>query len=66
MFEKIKSDLVHPDSKLRWVSTNPESSLEDLGKFGVASSYSLTQRLKRHLDPTGVFSSSYYDLELDA
>jgi FAD/FMN-containing dehydrogenase len=64
--EKIKSALVHPDSKLRWVSTNPESSLEDLGKFGVASGYSLTQRLKRHLDPSGVFSSSYYDLELDA
>ena len=64
--EKIKSALVNPDSKIRWVSTNPESSLEDLGKFGVASGYSLTQRLKRHLDPSGVFSSSYYDLELDA
>ena len=64
--EKIKSALVHPDSKLRWVSANAKNSLQDLGDFGVASGYSLTQRLKRHLDPSGVFSSSYYDLELDA
>jgi len=63
--EKIKSALVHPDSKLRWVSANAENSLQDLGNFGVASGYALTQRLKRHLDPAGVFSSSYYDLELD-
>ena len=64
--EKIKSALAHPDSKLRWVSGDIESSIQDLGKLGVASGYSLTQRLKRHLDPAGVFSSSYYDLELEA
>ena len=64
--EKIKSALVHPDSKLRWVSSNPENSLEDLGKAALASGYSLTQRLKRHLDPSGIFSSSYYDFELDS
>ena len=63
--EKIKSVLVHPDCKLRWVSANAENSLQDLEDFGVASGYALTQRLKRHLDPAGVFSSSYYDLELD-
>ena len=63
---KIKSALVHPDSKLRWVSSNSGCSLQDLGKFGVANGYSLTQRLKRHLDPSGVFSSSYYNLELEA
>ena len=64
--EKIKSALAHPESKLRWVSANVESSIQDLGKLGVASGYSLTKRLKRHLDPAGVFSSSYYDLELEA
>ena len=63
--EKIKSTLVSPDSKLRWVSTNPENSLEDLGKFGLASGYSLTQRLKSHWDPRRIFSSGYYDFELD-
>ena len=63
--EEIKSALVNSESKLRWVSTNLKNSVDDLGKFGVASGYSLTQRLKRHLDPSGVFSSSYYDLEID-
>jgi len=64
--QKIKSALVHPDSKLRWVSAHADSSMQDLGKYGVASGYSLTQRLKRHLDPARVFSSSYYDLELES
>ena len=63
--EKIKSALVHPDSKLRWVSGVPESSFQELERFGVASGYALTQRLKRHLDPAGVFSAAYYELEFD-
>ena len=62
---KIKSALVHPDSKLRWVGGNPESSFQELGKFGVASGYALTQKLKRHLDPAEVFSAAYYDSEFD-
>jgi len=63
--EKIKSALVHPDSKIRWVKAIPEASYQDLGKFGVANGYSLAQRLKRHLDPSGVFFATYYDLEFD-
>jgi hypothetical protein len=62
---KIKSALVHPDSKLRWVGGNPESSFQELGKFGVASGYALTQKLKCHLDPAEVFSAAYYDSEFD-
>ena len=63
--EKIKSALVHPDSKIRWVRTVPEASFQELGKFGVANGYSLAQRLKRHLDPSGVFFAPYYDLEFN-
>ena len=64
--EKIKSALVHPDSKIRWVRAVPEASFQELGKFGVANGYSLAQRLKRHLDPSGVFFAPYYGLEVDA
>ena len=63
--EKIKSALVHPDSKLRWVRAAPEASFQELGKFGVANGDSLAQRLKRHLDPSGVFFAPYYDLEFN-
>ena len=63
--EKIKSDLIHADSKLQWVSSTPKCSFMDLGKFGVASGYSLVKRLKKHLDPAGVFFAPYYDLEFD-
>jgi len=63
--EKIKSALVHPDIKLRWVRAAPEASFQELGKFGVANGYSLAQRLKRHLDPSGVFFAPYYDLEFN-
>ena len=63
--EKIKSVLVHVDSKLRWMNSTAECSLSDLGKFGVANGYSLVKRLKKHLDPTGVFFAPYYDLEFD-
>ena len=64
--EKIKSALVHSESKLRWVSAANEGSFQELGRFGVANGYFLTQRLKRHLDPSGVFFAPYYDLEFDA
>ena len=64
--EKIKSALIHADSRLRWVSSTPKCSFMDLGKFGVASGYSLVKRLKKHLDPAGVFFAPYYDLEFDA
>ena len=63
--EKIKSALVHSESKLRWVSAANEGSFQELGRFGVANGYSLAQRLKRHLDPSGVFFAPYYDLEFD-
>ena len=63
--EKIKSVMVHDDSKLRWVNSTLECSLNDLGKYGVASGYSLVKRLKKHLDPGGVFFAPYYDLEFD-
>ena len=65
LLEKIKSTLVHPYSKLRWVSGASNCDLKDLDKFGVANGYSLTRRLKNHLDPSGVFLAPYYDLELD-
>ena len=64
--EKIKSALVHSESKLRWVRAATEASFQELGRFGVANGYFLTQRLKRHLDPSGVFFAPYYDLEFDA
>ena len=64
--EKIKSALVHSESKLRWVSAANEGSFQELGRFGVANGYFSTQRLKRHLDPSGVFFAPYYDLEFDA
>ena len=35
--KKIKSALIHADSRLRWVSSTPKCSFMDLGKFGVAS-----------------------------
>jgi len=63
--EKIKSVMVHVDCKLRWVNSTPECSLSDLGEYGVANGYSLVKRLKKHLDPTGVFFAPYYDLEFD-
>jgi len=65
LLEKIKSVLEHPHSKLRWVSGVSNCTLKDLGEFGVANSYAFTKRLKNHLDPAGVFSAPYYDLELD-
>ncbi len=65
LLEKIKSVLVNSDSKLRWVSGSPKSSLKDLGEFGISSSFLLEKRLKRHLDPAGVFSEAYYDLDME-
>ena len=61
---EIKSAFVNSDSKLRLVWANEEISIHDLGKYGVSSSYSLIQRLKNHLDPSGVFFCIYYDLEI--
>tara|TARA_B100000700_G_scaffold273069_1_gene317134 strand:- start:617 stop:1822 length:1206 start_codon:yes stop_codon:yes gene_type:complete len=63
LLEKIKSFLVH-EGKLRWVSGSSESSLYDLGILGVANGYSLTKKLKLHLDPAEVFSSAYYYMNL--
>jgi len=63
--EKIKSAVVHSDSKISWVRSVPEVSFQELGKFGVANGYSLAQRLKSHLDPSGVFFAPYYDLEFN-
>ena len=59
--EKIKSILQRSEGKLKWVSGSKENSQKDLGKFGVSNNFSLTKRIKNHLDPRGVFSSSYYD-----
>ena len=63
--EKIKTSLTHPDSKLRWVSSGKDGSFKELGKFGVANGYKLSKMLKRHLDPSNVFFSPYYDLDFD-
>ncbi|MBC8260123.1 MAG: FAD-binding oxidoreductase [SAR324 cluster bacterium] len=63
--EKIKTALIHTDSKLRWVSGAAESSFEELGNFGVANGYSLAKRLKKHLDPAGVFVAPYYNLDFE-
>jgi len=65
LLEKIKSILVDSDSKLRWVCGSSKSSLNDLGDFGITNSYSLTKRLKHHLDPAGIFLSAYYDLGME-
>ena len=65
LLDKIKSILADSDSKLKWVCGSPKRSLKDLGDFGITNSYSLTRRLKRHLDPTGIFSSAYYDLGVE-
>ena len=65
LLEKIKSCLTHSDSKLRWVSSAEEGTYQALGSFGVANGYSLSQRLKHHLDPSGVFFSTYYNLQFD-
>ena len=53
------------DIKLRLVWANEEISIHDLGKYGVSNSYSLIQRLKNHLDPSGLFFCSYYDLDME-
>ena len=63
--EKIKTSLTHPDSKLRWVSSGKEGSFQALGKFAVANGYKLSKMLKKHLDPSNVFFSPYYDLDFD-
>ena len=59
--EKIKSVLQRSEGKLKWVSGSKKNSQKDLGEFGVSNNFSLTKRIKNHLDPRGVFSSSYYD-----
>ena len=64
LLDKIKSALVHADSKLRLLNGNAEISFQELGRFGMASGYALTQRLKNYLDPSRVFSAEYYDYEL--
>ena len=61
LLDKIKNTLSNSESKLRWVSADPEITLNDLGSFGVPNSFSLTKRLKHHLDPVGVFFAPYYD-----
>ena len=63
--EKIKTSLTHPDSKLRWVSSGKEFTFKELGKFAVANGYKLSKMLKKHLDPSNVFFSPYYDLDFD-
>ena len=63
--EKIKTSLTHPDSKLRWVSSGKEFTFKELGKFGVANGYKLSKMLKKHLDPSNIFFSPYYDLDFD-
>jgi len=62
LLKKIKSVLVDFESKLKWVSGSQKISLNHLGEYGITSNYSLTKRLKCHLDPFGIFSSDYYNL----
>ena len=65
LLDKIKSFLSNSNGKLRWVSGASQCMLNELGNFGVANGYSLTKRLKRHLDPASVFSSPYYEMEFE-
>ena len=62
--KKIKSIIDGSEGKLKWVSCSKKNSQKDLGIFGVSNSFSLTKRIKNHLDPLGIFSSCYYDADI--
>ena len=60
--ESLKPLLRRAQAKLVLGNATPEISYADLGEFARPPGYSLVQRLKRHLDPAGVFHAPFYDL----
>ena len=52
-----------PGANLRLVRTSEGCGPNVLGPFGKPPGYSITQGLKRHLDPQGIFHSPFYGME---